>query len=139
MFISPIGVKKQISQELIRLLWQGGNLKSKRYHLVNWSTIRAPKSHDGIIIKEPSLMNLAMGTKLVWLLVTKSYDWWRTIIHTKYFWGERKICLHVILVVREGSPIWKLINATIPIIQEKIDLVLGNKHSIDLWQDNIIE
>jgi hypothetical protein len=46
---------------------------------------------------------------------------------------------HVILVVREGSPIWKLLNATIPIIQEKIDLVLGNRHSIDLWQDNIIE
>jgi hypothetical protein len=85
--LAPIGVKQQLAQELRRFLWQGGKSNSKRFHLVNWSIVRVPKSHGGLGIKDHSLMNLAMGDKLLWRLISGKYDLWKKIIHKKIFRG----------------------------------------------------
>lgn len=46
-------------------------------HLINWSIVRGPKSHGDMGIKDPSLMNLALGAKLLCRLVVGRYDWWK--------------------------------------------------------------
>jgi hypothetical protein len=61
--LALVGIKQQIVQEIRRFLWQGGKTNSKRFHLVNWSIVRAPKAHGGLGIKDPTLMNLVMGKR----------------------------------------------------------------------------
>jgi hypothetical protein len=48
-------------------------------------------AHGGLGIKDPTLMNLALGAKLLWQLITRTYDWWKKILHKKYFMGIRKL------------------------------------------------
>jgi hypothetical protein len=61
--------------------------------------------HGNLGIKDHILMNLAMGAKLLWHLITGKYDWSKKILHEKYFIGTRKRCLEAIPKTREGSPI----------------------------------
>jgi len=63
--LALVGIKQQIAQEIRRFLLQAGHTDSKRFHLVNWTTVRAPKAHSGLGIKDPALMNLAMGVKIL--------------------------------------------------------------------------
>jgi hypothetical protein len=51
------------------------------------------------------VMNLVMGSKLLWRLVLGKYDWWKKAMHKKYFTGEIKRCMDVIPQVRGGFPI----------------------------------
>ena len=39
--------------------------------LVQWSTVKAPKGHRGLGIQDPTLMNLEMGAKLTWNMVSR--------------------------------------------------------------------
>jgi hypothetical protein len=55
--LTPVGVMQQIGRAIRKFLWQGGKSKSKKYHLINWSTIRAPSEQGGIDIKDPQIMN----------------------------------------------------------------------------------
>jgi hypothetical protein len=84
---------------------------------VNWSIVRVPKSHGGMGNKDHSLMNLAMGFKLLWRLISGKYDLWKKIIQKKYFEGHMKRCLDNVTEIREGSHIWKLLKATLPIFK----------------------
>jgi hypothetical protein len=45
-------------------LWQGGKANHKKFHLVNWNQVTNSKKHGGLGIREPELMNLAMGAKI---------------------------------------------------------------------------
>jgi hypothetical protein len=54
--LAPIGIKQQIAQETWKFLWQGGKTNSKRYHLVSWHIVRAPKEHGGLGIKDIGFM-----------------------------------------------------------------------------------
>ena len=58
-------------------------------HLVNWNTIRVPKSHGGLGIMDPSLSNIALGEKILWRLVTGRQAWWKKVIVHKYLGGDR--------------------------------------------------
>jgi hypothetical protein len=61
------------------------------------------KYKGGLTIRDHVLMNLAMGAKLVWWLVTDTQEWWKTILFKKYFSQTRKICLDVPLDKKNGS------------------------------------
>jgi hypothetical protein len=136
--LAPIGVQQQIEKEIQKFLWQGGKSNNKRFHLISWSIVRAPKMHGGLGILDPRLMNLALGGKILWRIVTRKYDWWKKVLVKKYFTGPRKRCLDELPTARNGSPIWKLINAVVPIIQSDLTWVPGNGGSIDIWHDNIM-
>jgi hypothetical protein len=41
-------------------------------------------------LKYPTLMNLAMGTKLLWRLLTNKFEWWKKVLWRKYLIGVRK-------------------------------------------------
>ena len=52
-------------------MWQGGKSGNlKNFHLVNWETICRPKIYGGVGIRDPSKMNLALGAKILWRIVT---------------------------------------------------------------------
>ena len=70
--------------EIRKFLWQGGKVQNKKFHLVNWATIKAPKLKDGLGIRDPEEMNKALGSKLVWRMTIGSRDWWKYVIRKKY-------------------------------------------------------
>jgi len=43
---------------------------NKKIHLVRWEIIHTPLIHGGLIIRDPSLMNLTIGVEIVQCLLT---------------------------------------------------------------------
>jgi hypothetical protein len=63
---------EQVAITIIIFLWEEGNINTKKFHLINWSIIRSSKERGGIAIKDSTLMNIAMGAKILWRLFTKT-------------------------------------------------------------------
>ena len=57
---------------------------NKKFHLVQWDVVKAPKLKGGLGIRDPEQMNKALGDKLVWILATGNMDWWKEVIRKKY-------------------------------------------------------
>jgi hypothetical protein len=85
-----MGVKKDMAQLICKFLWQGGKSNSKKNHLVNWHIVTAPKDHGGLGVKDPKLVNIALGSKLLWRLIKGNKEWWKSAIIKKYRLGNRK-------------------------------------------------
>jgi len=47
--------------------------------------VRQPKSLGRLAIKDLELMNLALGAKLVWRLLSDSNEWWKKGFYKKIF------------------------------------------------------
>jgi hypothetical protein len=98
----------------------------KKLHLVNWNIVSSSKEHGGLGIRDPKLINIALGANLLWRLVTGSKEWWKSTIVKKYRMGNRKRCLDLDPVCHFGSPIWKLLQTSIPFFEENLSWVPGN-------------
>ena len=64
MILAPKAIINNIWMEIIKFLWQGGKVQNKKFHLVKWTTVKAPK-HKGLGIRDPEQMNKALTAKLV--------------------------------------------------------------------------
>ena len=62
-----------------------GEGNEKKFHLVNWESVQRPKSQGGLAIKDPQLMNIALGAKTLWHLISNPKEWWKTTFIRKYF------------------------------------------------------
>jgi len=134
----PANINSSTSQEIRKFLWRGGKSNSKRLPLVNWQIVCAPKRHGGLGILDPTLSNLSLGDKILWRLISDKVDWWKKVLWHKYLSGERFRCLEFPNVTIPGSPIWKLMKATLSLIQSKCTWILGNGNFIQVWMDNIM-
>jgi len=83
-------------------------------------------------IKEPSLVNLALGAKIVWRLISGSNNWWKEVLHKKYFSINRLQCIDGNIENKKGSHILKLFKVIAPLIQDKIKWVLGKEKLISI-------
>lgn len=54
-----------MAHEIRRFLWHGGKTNSKKLHLMKWKIVRLPVTLGGLGIKDPILMNIALGEKMV--------------------------------------------------------------------------
>jgi hypothetical protein len=111
---------------------------TKRFHLVNWDTVKAPIANGGLGIRDPTLMNLPSGTKILWRFITgESYRWKKVVLH-KCLIGNIIRILDNPLPLHKGSQIWKLLKETQPIIQEKLTWIPRNGKKIGLSNDCIL-
>jgi hypothetical protein len=53
----------QITKMIRDFLWHGGKGNQKKYHLVNWETIKRPYAKGGLQVRDPKLENIALGGK----------------------------------------------------------------------------
>jgi hypothetical protein len=109
-----------MAQLIHKFLWQGGKENEKKFHMVNWSTVCAPKENGGLGIRDPEKINIALGAKLLWRLVSDGNDWWKKEICYKYLTRNRKRCLDVAPTQQIGSPIWKLLSASLPLLRDHL-------------------
>ena len=72
---------KDVTREIRRFLWQGGKSSNlKKFHLVNWETVCRPKICRGVGVRDPNIMNLALGAKILWRIVSRKKSWWKEIL-----------------------------------------------------------
>jgi hypothetical protein len=107
-------------------------------HLVNWNIVRVPKSHGGLGILDPTLSNISLGDKILWRLVTGKKEWWKKVLVHKYLEGDQLHCLDTTPPTQPGSPIWKLLKASLSLFQSKSTWIPGNGKQISIWEDNIM-
>jgi hypothetical protein len=105
---------------------------------VNWNIVSSSKEKRGLGIRDLELDKIALGAKILWILISGNKEWWKTTIFKKYKMGTRKICIDQEQVSHNGSPIWKIFHSSIPHIKEKPTWILGNGKSILLWKDSIM-
>ena len=58
----------QIFKLLRDFLWQGGKGNQNRLHLINWDIVKRPVLGGGLHIRDPGMVKLTMGGKLLWQL-----------------------------------------------------------------------
>lgn len=66
--LAPKSVTDQISKILRDFLWQGGKGNQNKFHLVKWDVVKHPTTKGGLQIRDPALVNLALGGKIIWKL-----------------------------------------------------------------------
>ena len=74
--------------KLIRdFLWRGGKGNHNRMHLVKWDVVKRPILEGGLQTRDPELVNLAMGGKLLWKLFSDKKHPVSQIFWKKYLKG----------------------------------------------------
>ena len=66
------------------------------------------KKCGGTGIRDLARINLALGAKIPWRIVSGEKVWWKEILRKKYMKGARKICVDEYPLTGKGSPIWIL-------------------------------
>jgi hypothetical protein len=128
--LAPQSIKSSISSPLRRFLWEGRKTDTKKFHLVNWDMVKQPQKNSGMGIKDPVLSNLAMEANFLWNLVSGRKDWWKIILLKKYLAGNRLRHLDQQHSLKSGSPIGKLLSASIPLIQSHLAWIPRNGRKI---------
>jgi hypothetical protein len=80
-----VGIKKEIAKLIKKFLWQGGKDNNNTLHVVNWSIVCTPKENERIGIRDPKNINIDLGEKMIWRLITTGKEWWKKEISHKYF------------------------------------------------------
>jgi len=120
-------------------LWQGGNNGGgKKFALVNWKTIKLPRSEGGLQIRDLKNQNLAMGATLLWNLLEPNPSWSSRVLKCKYFPGPRLRCLDEEHVMKNGSSIYKICKKALPQFRDELYWIPGNEKSVSLWHDAIL-
>ena len=82
--LAPKKVMQEITKEIRKILQQGGKSNGlKKFHLVNWDTVCSPKIYGGAGIRDSNLMNITLGEKILWTVVSGKKKWWKEILWKK--------------------------------------------------------
>jgi hypothetical protein len=119
--LSPKFITNKISRKVRPFLWQGGKSTHKKFHLVNWNQVTSAQSYGGLGIREPKLMNIALGDKLLWRMIIGKVTWWNQAIWKKYFIGTKLKCVDFQPKVNKGSFIFKLLLSSRTLLHEKLN------------------
>jgi len=114
-------------------LWlrQGGKQDNKKFSLVRWEQT-LPYEKGGIAICLPGLMNIALGTKIIWRMINGNVHWWEKVLTMKYLNCHRTKLLTDTIPDRPCTQIWKLVKRIIPLIKDKISKNPGNGKTISI-------
>lgn len=75
-------------------------------------------------------MNVVLGAKLLWCLIIGRNDWWKRVLLKKYLIGDRTRSLDRVPNVQSGSQIWKLLRASLSLLQSQLTWIPGNDRKL---------
>lgn len=123
---------------LRRFLWEGGKNNERRLHLVKWDTIKKPFMEGGLQIRDLATQNMALGTKLLWDIVSGKISWSKKVLWRKYFHGKRLRCLDHPPRSAKGSPVFNLCIKAWDHFSRNLYWIPGNGRKIRIWDDPIL-
>eukprot|EP00253_Pinus_taeda_P010228 PITA_10228 len=136
--LAPKSFLSKLDSLLRRFLWEGGNNNDRRIHLVNWEILKRPLLEGGLHLCNLAAQNLALGSKILWNLVSGKASWSKRVLWKKYFQGQRLRCLDKSPRLLKGSPIFILCNAAREQFNHYVYWIPGNGRKINLWDDSIL-
>jgi hypothetical protein len=122
--LAPKAITTQISKLIRDFLWRGGKGNQKKYHLVNWETVKRPISEGGLQVRDPELANLALGGKILWKLYTNRRHPVSQILRKKYLKGASLRNLQAENTPK-GTLIWNLCRRGLDFFQKHCIASLG--------------
>lgn len=135
---APMIFHHKLEKALRHFLWQGGKSEKRKFNLVGWKNVIQPQEKGGLGIRSPKLLNLALGAKIVWRLITGDTAWWKSVLEAKYLNNTRHKLLETNIPNRDSSNIWKLCKKIIPLMAQNISKVPGGGSSINISKDRIL-
>jgi hypothetical protein len=117
--LAPKGISKKILSRF-EIFFGGGKSNNKKFHLISWNQVTNSKSHGGLGIREPDLMNQALGEKLLWRTSNGKVEWWKQVLWNKYFYGSRRKSYTLRPKGTTGTSIFKLLLSASPLIMERL-------------------
>jgi hypothetical protein len=118
-------------------LWQGGKGNEKKIHLVNWETVKKPKADGGLQIRDPTLVNLTLGGKILWTLINEPAHPVSVTLRAKYRVNKSLSNLQKDSSVN-CTQIWKLCCKSSSFFKKSAYRMPGNDKRTLLWQDSIM-
>ena len=128
--LAPKYIINSISKELRNFLWQGGKTQGKKSNLINWDKVMEDKTKGGLGIKDPCMMNLAMGAKLVSIFIAGEREWWKEVLREKCIKNPRSKCIDSTWISK-GTSIWNLCKKFVGLIKDNIYWISGNDRKIN--------
>eukprot|EP00253_Pinus_taeda_P006872 PITA_06872 len=135
--LAPRNVMDQISKLLRDFLWQGGKGNERKMHLANWDLVKMPIAEGGLQIRDPSLINLTLGGKLLWKLDHEPKHPISTILLSKYTHNSSFSNLQFDPPIN-SSQVWTLCCKSSIFFKKLLYRVLGNGKRTNLWKDRIM-
>ena len=71
-------------------------------------------------MRDPQEMNLALGAKILWKIVSGDNVWWKQALQKKYMANNRRRCIENLDMRRVGSLVWELCKKLTYLIQENL-------------------
>eukprot|EP00253_Pinus_taeda_P019238 PITA_19238 len=134
---APRNVTEQISKLLRDFLWQGGKGNENKIHLVKWDVVKKTQADGGLQIRDPALINLALGGKILWKLLHEPTHPVSEILRTKY---RPNINLSNLQNANtaNSTQVWKLCCKSSKFFIKHVYKIPGNGKHTHLWNDRIM-
>ncbi|XP_026438542.1 uncharacterized protein LOC113337068 [Papaver somniferum] len=101
-FKIPNNIIKKLTTIQRKFFW--GYSSNRGKNPVAWLKVCKPKEFGGLAFRDPEMLNLALLTKLAWILCTESDALWSQIMGSKYF--RNGDILHQQIKAVNGSYTW---------------------------------
>jgi hypothetical protein len=134
----PASVLNSLRQISFSFLWAGCN-KTRCFHLSNWQELSKPRSMGGWGLKNLPLFQKALTTNTFWRILTRT-GIWNSVITAKYL---HHLPVHIWIRLANfhpptGSPTWKHLSSSLPIIIKGLSWYPGDGHLIEVGNDCIL-
>jgi len=105
--LAPRNVTEKISKLLRDFLWHGGKGNENKIHLVKWDVVKKTQGDGGLQMRDPALINLALGGKILWKLIHEPTHPVSVLLRSKYSPNKNLSNLQNANIVN-STQVWKL-------------------------------
>eukprot|EP00253_Pinus_taeda_P032242 PITA_32242 len=132
---APKGVLQQIRNIQRDFLWGKGEEKNK-WALVAWDKICKPKSHGGLGLHDPDILDKVLGAKLWWRWLMEIQKPWAKLWKQKYAMNWQETDLIRMTGHIKGSHIWNKACKNKALVQKHSFWEIRNGNLAWFWEDN---
>ena len=72
----------------LKILMVGGKSNIIKFHLIKWDIVKDHIINEGTSVQDPNMVNLEMGTKILWRMLLGRKEWWKETLRKNYFRGS---------------------------------------------------
>ena len=106
-------------------------------HLVNWDVVKKPLSEGGLQIRDPTLVNLALGGNILWKQIHEPSHPVSVTLHSKHAPNNALTNLQNASAAN-STQIWKLCCKRSKFFKKIVYRIPGNGKRTHLWLDSIM-